>query len=533
MDSNQFRQAAHAAVEEIIQYYEDISSRRVLSDVSPGYLRDLIPSEAPRNPEPWSAIQPDIERVIMPGLTHWQSPNFMAFFPAHATYPSMLGEMYSAAFTAPAFNWLCSPAVTELETVVLDWLAQLLGLPESFSSKGEGGGVIQGSASEAIVTVMVAARERALNLLSEGLEGKEREDRIDSLRGKLVALGSEHAHSSTQKGAIIAGTKFRTVPGLQEDNFEVTGKSLQSVLDQCKQDGLIPYYMTATLGTTATCAVDHFDEIAQVVKELPLKPWIHVDAAYAGSALVCEEYHHLSKQMEAMDSFDVNMHKWLLTNFDASCLFVKRRSDLTSALSITPSYLRNSFSDSGLVTDYRDWQIPLGRRFRSLKIWFVLRSYGAEGVKAHIRKHIGYGELFHELVKSRPDVLEHVTGPQFALNVFAIAPTKKWLKDRARRTSASQPDPSHEAFLNDFTPDAERQALLDANEITKEVYETINKRGEIYLTSSVIGGKYVIRVVAATPQVEETHVRRAFQIIVDTAEEILDKHAPAEANGRA
>lgn len=229
----------------------------------------------------------------------------------------MLGEMYSAAFTAPAFNWLCSPAVTELETVVLDWLAQLLGLPNSFLSNGEGGGVIQGSASEAIVTVMVAARERALNLLSEGLEGKEKEDKIDSLRGKLVALGSEHAHSSTQKGAIIAGTKFRTIPGLKEDDFAMTGKSLQSVLEQCKKDGLIPYYLTATLGTTATCAVDRFEEIAQVVSDLPLRPWIHVDAAYAGSALVCEEYHHLSKQMEVVDSFDLNMHKWLLTNFDA------------------------------------------------------------------------------------------------------------------------------------------------------------------------------------------------------------------------
>lgn len=300
----------------VIQYYDNIESRRVLSDVSPGYLRELIPSSAPQTPEPWSAIQPDIERVIMPGLTHWQSPNFMAFFPAHSTYPGMLGEMYSAAFTAPAFNWLCSPAVTELETVVLDWLAQLLGLPECYLSKGEGGGVIQGSASEAIVTVMVAARERALRELSKGLEGKEKQDKIDSLRGKLVALGSEHSHSSTQKGAIIAGTKYRSVPAGREDDFAMTGKGLRRVLEEFEKDGLIPYYLTATLGTTSTCAVDKFAEIAEVLKDYP-NLWVHVDAAYAGAALVCEEYHHLTPPLAHFDSFDLNMHKWLLTNFDA------------------------------------------------------------------------------------------------------------------------------------------------------------------------------------------------------------------------
>ncbi|EOD49701.1 putative aromatic-l-amino-acid decarboxylase protein [Neofusicoccum parvum UCRNP2] len=508
MDSNQFREAAHAAIEEIIQYYDTIESRRVLSDVSPGYLRELIPSSAPQTPEPWSAIQPDIERVIMPGLTHWQSPNFMAFFPAHATYPGMLGELYSAAFTAPAFNWLCSPAVTELETVVLDWLAQLLGLPEVYLSKGEGGGVIQGSASEAIVTAMVAARERVLRSLSEGLEGKEKEDKIDSLRGKLVALGSEHSHSSTQKGAIIAGTKYRSVAAGRADDFAMTGKGLRRMLEDCEKDGLIPYYLTVTLGTTSTCAVDKFEEIAEVLKDYP-NVWVHVDAA-----------------------FDMNMHKWLLTNFDASCLFVKKRSDLTTALSITPSYLRNSFSDSGLVTDYRDWQIPLGRRFRSLKVWFVLRSYGAERLKAHIRKHIKFGELFNELARSRADLFELVSGPSFALNVITVVPRRKWLKGRERRVSASQPDPNHEAYLNDFTSDAENHALLDANEITKEVYETINTRGEIFLTSGIVGGVYIIRVVASTPRVEERHIRKAFDILVKTAEEVLNSKT-GSANGTA
>ena len=240
----------------------------------------------------------------------------MAFFPASATYPSMLGELYSAAFTAPAFNWLCSPAVTELETIVLDWMARLMNLPACFLSEGEGGGVIQGSASEAVVTVMVAARERYLNNACEGLEGEEREKRKAEVRGRMVALGSEQSHSSTAKAAIIAGVRYKSIPCRMEDNLALTGAALQSMLDECKQQGLEPFYLTSMLGTTATCATDRFGEIKNVAKDWP-NMWVHVDAAYAGGALVCEEYQHLTDHFEAFDSFDMNMHKWLLTNFDA------------------------------------------------------------------------------------------------------------------------------------------------------------------------------------------------------------------------
>jgi aromatic-L-amino-acid/L-tryptophan decarboxylase len=251
----------------------------------------------------------------MPGLTHWQHPNFMAFFPANSTFPGMIGEMYSSAFNAAAFNWLCSPAITELETIMMDWLAQMLNLPECFLSKGKGGGVIQGTASEVIVTLMVAARERYLNRSATGLDGKGAEDKKDSLRGKLVALGSEQAHSSTQKGAIIAGTKFRTVPVFRQDKYSMRGSSLRRVLEDCKEADLVPYYLTVTLGTTGCCAVDSFQEIAEIMKDWP-DIWVHVDAAYAGSALVCEEYHDLTAAFMHFDSFNMNMHKWMLTNFD-------------------------------------------------------------------------------------------------------------------------------------------------------------------------------------------------------------------------
>lgn len=254
----------------------------------------------------------------------------MAFFPATVTYPSILGEIYSAAFNAPAFNWLCSPACTELETVVLDWVAKMLGLPDVFLSNGAGGGVIQGSASEAIVVAMVAARERAVRsaLEAEGLEParpddsteriEAREDRAAEIRGRLVALGSEQSHSSTQKAANILGTRFRTVPAGAATGYRMTGEALRKELARLKARGLIPFYVTATLGTTATCAVDEFEELAAVRRENE-NLWVHVDAAYAGAALVCEELREAARArwLGEFDSFNMNMHKWLLVNFDA------------------------------------------------------------------------------------------------------------------------------------------------------------------------------------------------------------------------
>lgn len=408
----------------------------------------------------------------------------------------MLGELYSAAFTAPAFNWICSPAVTELETIVLDWLAKLLNLPGCYLSTSNGGGVIQGSASEAIVTVMVAAREKYLRETTSHLSGLELEDAIAYKRSRIVALGSDASHSSTQKAAQIAGVRYRSIPVSEETDFALTGAALEKTLEECRTQGLEPFYLTTTLGTTATCAVDDFASIATTLaRNAPPNQageiWVHVDAAYAGAALVCPEYHHLTAPFEQFHSFDMNMHKWLLTNFDASCLFVRRRKDLIDALSIMPSYLRNEFSEGGLVTDYRDWQIPLGRRFRSLKIWFVLRTYGIGGLQAHIRKHIKLGEVFAGLLRTRRDLFRITTEPAYALTVFNIVPK---VADRKEQ-----------------------------DKITKEVYETVNKRGKIYITSSVVGGAYVIRVVSANLLAEEQYLKKAFRILVETAEEIRDR----------
>jgi aromatic-L-amino-acid decarboxylase len=522
MTGQQFQEAAISAVNDIEKYYTNLPERTVIPSIAPGYLQKLLPSSAPQRGEQWDAIAKDIESKIMPGVTHWQSPKFMAFFPANSTYPGILGEMWTAALTAPAFNWQCSPVVTELETVVLDWLAKILALPEGFMSTNEGGGVIQGSASEAIVTVVVAARERYVRRQLERekltLDSDEGEDRACELRSRLVAVGSEQAHSSTKKAAIIAGTRYRSIATSRSNAYAMTGQNVRQKLEELTAKGLHPYYLTVSIGTTNTCAVDDLEAIAAVARDYP-DVWIHCDAAYAGAALVLPEYQHLSAQLSFVDSFDMNMHKWLLANFDASALYVQKRTDLTSALSVTPAYLRNQYSDSGLVTDYRDWQIPLGRRFRAIKIWFVLRTWGVEGLQQHIRHHLQLGELFAGLVKSRSDLFSILTPPAFALTVLTVNAKKGQRPHLEAATNGGDPR-TYEESHQVVDPEPEEEDLQKANAATQEVFEIIDGK-EFFLTSTVIGGVFSIRVVSANPLAEEKYVRKVFEELVEAAESVL------------
>ncbi len=518
MTTSEFISATTSSAQGITQYFNHLPDRQVLPSISPGYLAKLLPTEAPQSGELWSTIERDIESAILPGLTHWQHPKFMAFFPATTSYPSILGELWSAALSAPAFNWICSPVITELETVVLDWFAKMLALPETFLSKGEGGGVLQLSASDAVVTVMVAARERFVRrqLARDGVtDPDEVEDRSCELRGKLVALGSEQSHSSTKKAAIIAGTRHRSISTRRQDGYALTGSAVRAKIEELLAKGLKPYYLTVTLGTTNTCAIDDFASIAAVAKDYT-DIWLHCDAAYAGSALILPEYQYLSKQMDFVDSFNMNMHKWLLVNFDASLLYVQRRRDLTDTLSITPAYLRNEFSESGLVTDYRDWQIPLGRRFRSLKVWFVIRTFGVQGLQNYVRQGLALGGLFADLIRSREDLFSIVAEPKFALTVFAVKPNSG---TAPKPTNGADPRPDIEQHVS-IKPNAGDQDTEAANEITKKVYEAIEREKEFFLTSTVVGGVYAIRVVSANPMAEEKYIRQVFEVLVGHAERL-------------
>lgn len=410
----------------------------------------------------------------------------------------MLGEMYSAAFTGAAFNWICSPAVTELETIVLDWMAKAFGLPDCYLSTGptNGGGVIHGTASEAIATVLVAARDKYLREATAHItDEEEREDAIAIRRSKLVALGSAATHSATKKAAQIAGVRFRAVPVHAEDSYRMTGAELKRTILELRARGLEPFYLTATLGTTDTCAIDDMEGVASVLEELappgPGEVWVHVDAAYAGAALICPEFQYLTKPFDRFHSYNTNLHKWLLVNFDCSAVWVRDRQHLTDALSVSLAILKNQHTDSGLVTDYRDWQIPFGRRFRSLKVWFVVRSYGIEGLRKHVRKHMALAETFAGLVKERPDLFEIVTGPRFALTVFRLV-------------------------------GKEGATLEQRNDITKKMYDAVVEEGRIFLSSTVVsGGVFAIRHNPATPFVEEHHVRKHFEILAEAAEKAL------------
>eukprot|EP00271_Cylindrocystis_brebissonii_P023518 TRINITY_DN9795_c1_g1_i1.p1 TRINITY_DN9795_c1_g1~~TRINITY_DN9795_c1_g1_i1.p1 ORF type:complete len:467 (-),score=84.10 TRINITY_DN9795_c1_g1_i1:877-2277(-) len=421
LDVEEFRAYAHRMVDFIADYYRDVASFPVRSNVQPGYLIKALPEGAPEKGESLTAILEDVRNLIIPGVTHWQSPNFFAYFPSNSSLAGFLGDMLSGAFNVVAFSWINSPAATELETHMLDWLGTLLDLPQGFLSKGsggKGGGVIQGTASEAVLVAMLAARDKAIAEL-QAAEGLSHTEAI----AKLVAYTSDQAHSSVQKACMVSGLNvkgnFRALRTDASTSWALDPEVLRTAIEADKAAGLVPFFLSITVGTTSSTAIDPIAELGAIAKEHHL--WMHVDAAYAGPAGLCPELRAPFAGLDAADSFCMNAHKWMLTNFDCSCLWVKDSKPLVNALSLTPEYMRNTASEGSLVVDYKDWQVPLGRRFRSLKLWFVMRLHGAEGLRAYIRKHIGLGELFEQLVRS-DDRFEIVTPRTFALICFRVKP---------------------------------------------------------------------------------------------------------------
>ncbi len=471
MTPEQFRAYGHQAVDWLADYFAGLESLPVRSQASPGDVRAGLPAHPPEQGEPFDRVLADLDRVVVPGLTHWQHPSFFAYFPANASGPSVLAELLSAGLGVQGMLWATSPGCTELESLVVDWLAELLGLPEHFRTDGPGGGVIEDSASSAALVAMVAALHRA----SDGQVGRGGIDR------RYRVYASSQTHSSVAKDARVAGLGADGVRVVDVDphTLAMDPAALEAVIVEDEVAGVVPAIVCATVGTTSTTAVDPVRAIGEVARRHGV--WLHVDAAYAGVAAVLPELRWVNDGVaEYADSYCTNPHKWLLTNFDCTALWVADRRPLTQALSILPEYLRNAATESGAVIDYRDWQVPLGRRFRALKLWAVLRWYGAAGLRAHVQRGIDLAAELAGLVRGDDAFVLHAE-PAFGLVVFR----PRW--------PGLPPDGA----------DAATEALL----------ERLNASGELYLTHTKVDGRTMLRVAIGAPATTRRHVLTAWERI--------------------
>ncbi|MBI3645922.1 MAG: aspartate aminotransferase family protein [Acidobacteriales bacterium] len=462
MSPEEFRRQGHAVVDWIADYCSRVESFPVLSRVQPGEIRAQLPQHPPQQGESFDRIFADVERIILPGITHWQSPNFFAYFPTSTSGPAILGDLLSTGLGVQGMLWSTSPACTELETHVLDWLVPMLGLPDKLLSSSSGGGVIQDAASSASLCALLAARERATQFASNR----------KGCDGRLIAYISTQTHSSVEKAVKIAGLGSDNLRAIEVDqNFAMRPDTLARQVEADEKAGLVPCFVCATVGTTSSNAIDPVREIGGICREHNL--WLHVDSAMSGTAALCPEFRFLHDGMEFADSYCFNPHKWMLTNFDCDCFYVADRKHLIRTLSVLPEYLRNQATESGAVIDYRDWQVPLGRRFRSLKLWFVIRYYGIEGLQRHVREHVRLAQ-------------------QFAA----------WVREDARFELAA-PVPLNLVCFRLRSGDAENQKLMDQ----------LNHSGDLYLTHTRLDGKMTLRLCVGQTHTEARHVERAWQRI--------------------
>ncbi|KAL2456186.1 Tyrosine decarboxylase 1 [Forsythia ovata] len=449
MDAEQLRECAHKMVDFISDYYKNIENFPVLSQVQPGYLRELLPDSAPTHPESFQDVLNDVQAKILPGVTHWQSPDYFAYFPSNSSVAGFLGEMLSAGINMVGFSWITSPAATELEMIVLDWLAKALKLPDEFLSIGPGGGVIQGTASEAVLVVLLAARDKVLRKVGK-----------DAI-GKLVVYSSDQTHSALQKACQIGGIHPENHRVLKTDPSTEYALSPESFCEAISHDiasGLIPFFLCATVGTTSSTAVDPLLALGEITKSNGM--WFHVDAAYAGSACICQ----------------------------SSATILMDRSALIQSLSTNPEFLKNKASQGNMVVDYKDWQIPLGRRFRSLKLWMVLRLYGLENLQAYIRNHIELAKMFEELVKQDPR-FEVAAPRKFSLVCLRLLP----------------PQNNEDC----------------ANKLNHDLLESVNSTGKIFISHTVLSSKYVLRFAVGAPLTEERHIVAAWKVLQEEASALL------------
>jgi aromatic-L-amino-acid/L-tryptophan decarboxylase len=468
MTPEEFRAHGHALIDWIADHVEGVEQRPVAAAVQPGDVRSRLPEHPPTEPEPFETVMADVERVVVPGLTQWQHPGFFAYFPSNTSYPSILGELLSAGLGVQGMSWVTSPACTEVETLMLDWMRELLDLPERFDSRStHGGGVIQGTASEATLVAILAARWRATGGAVNA----------DGDTTRLVAYTTSQAHSSVEKGLRIAGVgadRIRVVP--HDGSFAMRPDALAAAITADRDAGLVPFFVCSTHGTTSSMAFDPTAEIGPICDREGV--WLHVDAAMSGIAALAPEYRWVNDGLEFADSYCTNPHKWMGVNFDCDLFWTADRHALLGSLSILPEYLRSQAAEAGAVIDYRDWQIPLGRRFRALKLWFAIRCDGVASFQSMIRRHV---ELTGELA-----------GLVAADDRFAVV----------------APHP-----LNLLCLVVRRDDPAEADAATDALVERANASGEALFTRTVLDGRSVLRISIGGRRTERRHVEAAWDLL--------------------
>jgi aromatic-L-amino-acid decarboxylase len=470
MDTKSFRTHAHQLVDWMANYMETLSERPVMAQTQPSEILAQLPTQAPEQGEPFTALMQDFEQIILPGMTHWQHPRFFGYFPANSSPPSVLAEMLTATLGAQCMSWITSPAAAELEERVMEWLRTLLGLPNHWS------GVIQDTASTATLCALLTAREQANGFQS---------NRIGlSQAPRYTVYCSQEIHSSIDKAARIAGLGTDQVRKLPvDDNLALIPSALEQAIAEDRQAGYHPLCVVAAFGTTSSTAIDPLAEIGVICAREGL--WLHVDAAYAGTALVLPEVRPLLPGLDYADSFVFNPHKWMLTNFDCSAYYVRDAAALKQTFELTPEYLKTDLDKQ--VNNYRDWGVQLGRRFRALKLWFVLRSYGAEGIRAILRNHLAWAQELASQVDAHP-AFERLAPVPFNLVCFRATPAE---------LAPEQWDTHNEQLMR-----------------------TLNNSGQLFMTHTRLQGKYTLRLVIGQTQVTHADVQAAWQQIQTTSAQL-------------
>ena len=467
----EFRAEAHRMVDRMADYFEQIEQFPVKSQVKPGEILGQLPIAPPEQPEAMAQVMADFDKIILPGITHWQNPNFFAFFPANSSYPSVLAEMLTATLGQQGMIWETSPAAAELEERVMEWLKQMCGLPAGWT------GVLQDTASASTLAALLTAREKVtrFRVNEEGFSATD----------KLRVYCSTETHSSIEKAVKIAGIgRDNLVKVVVDENFSMQSSALRDALETDLKAGFQPLCVIATIGTTGSTAVDPIKEIGKICQEFNI--WLHVDAAYSGTALVLPEMRHFADGLDLADSYVFNPHKWMFTNFDCSAYFVHDPEMLIRTFEILPEYLKTR--TRGQVNDYRDWGVALGRRFRALKLWFVIRNFGVEGIRQKIRLHLELAQWLANIIRQSDD-FELLAPVDFSLVCFRYLPSG--ITDEVK-----------------------------INEINEQLLQTLNASGKLYMTHTKLNGKYTLRMVIAQTYVEFRHVENAWKLIRETAQSI-------------